>query len=177
MATVILSLSSSPSPSPSFFLPLISLRSLFLSQFFYCQFVLGCCVYLCVPIDNFIVIDFALKLVDNLTPLWSCWWCLLLLCDDCYKSCKTQISHVMKSHYHFYFWWCQQSDSLWSCCCCVTIDVQMMCRLSFSCCKLKCNVVQMGCFSCINLIITISICICIFGNLFFFSPSSFPKLN
>jgi hypothetical protein len=67
MATAILSFSLSS--SPFLFLPLVSLRSLFLSHFVYHQSTLGCCVYLCVPITNFIVIDVVLEIVDNLTPL------------------------------------------------------------------------------------------------------------
>jgi hypothetical protein len=45
------------------------LKSLFLSLFVCCQSTLGCFVCLYVPIDDFIFIDVALEIVDNLTPL------------------------------------------------------------------------------------------------------------
>jgi len=123
-----------------FFLPLLSLWSLFLSPFICLQSTLGCYVCLCVPINNFIVIIVAPEVVDDFTPLWSCWCYCLLLCDGCYKWCVGQASLVVKSHCHCYSWCYRQSDSLifvipnviddliplWSCCCCVTIVMQVI---------------------------------------------------
>lgn len=75
-------------------LPLNFLRSLFLSLFVCRQYALGC-VCLCVLIGNLTIIV-ALEVVNDLTPLWSCWCCMMLLCDCCCKWCASQVSHVTR---------------------------------------------------------------------------------
>lgn len=95
---------------------------------------------------------------------------LLYLSLVCSRSCLSLCANQW-SHYHCCSYCCRQYDSvvilLMLLVVVVWLLLQVMPRSSFfSCCKMKCNATWAGYFSCTNLLITISFCICIFGNFF-----------